>query len=1373
MSFRIKISNKNAITEFTSSSVYNIIDSLTELSSSITGPTGPTGPTGSGGGSLNIGPTGYTGPTGPGGSSIIGPTGPGGSSIIGPTGYTGPTGPGGSSIIGPTGYTGPTGPGGSSIIGPTGPGGSSIIGPTGPGGSSIIGPTGYTGVSIAGPTGYTGASITGPTGYTGASITGPTGYTGVSITGPTGYTGLRGPTGYTGASITGPTGYTGLRGPTGYTGSSITGPTGYTGLQGPEGPQGPVGIGTLFLSERFLNVPNAISSPDPTLDTVVTYADTLQYGNGTLPPVSNKDGQYKIIVASNDTTVNKISDLDQVTFYTDLNLYDKLQTYYNVPDTTSLGIDSGIVYAIEYDYNTVDQTKYYNSYGPVGTNTRNTFDKTSSYYNIGLEKVWVGGDLDKTTILSSTPTDPKLIDPTNPNPNFPSKAYNIMYYDYGIQPNNYVTVNIQNRGKWRTPYDINKVMGVGKLSDTRPKPLVRCLHNDTINNRMYIGGNFTALIQDQDSKTGEPTTSIPATFIAYYDKCNNVFISEDTAPWSSITDPPLPNAYGSRVGTQQPALYSPCFVGPDGSKLEGSKKALDLGICGVYCLYYNKTKNQLYVGGNFIIKKEFFDGKPIYLINIAIWDFNINDWITLDGGYYYLGFYNNEIPDIINDNINIVKTFAFDQNSQRLYIGGDFTTLLKVDNTADSYRNLCYFDFINNSYNKVTQYDIRNNGSIVNALAYDHKSERLYIGGTFNQQTGDNLTPPETSYNNFMFVDYAIDPTIFQPTDYSAIYGITSNGVNEVVNTISIDEGCNRVYIGGSFNTNGRGKILGNIGILNTDTNLISYDQDGNLFTAGYDATAYISGGDTEPSGPQIIGFDGLQIVSSSVYASRIHPQNRYLFWGGIYTGTSYTSRPTVQLLTNCVTKVQLNTYNLVLNQIPKPENGYSNYFCNARGNLVTYLNIPDGNKISLLSDSVLYQSPFNLVDDFYNIGDIRTYQQYYMWQELTDSNIELKLETEHDRDIITADMLYDNLQMIDNIQSIYIGKKPCATGPPGYPNLSGPTGPTSLVSIPDSVVIGYGAGYGINPYDVGTGINNVIAIGTNAGFSVSGDHTVAIGTNAGVNQERETVAIGNEAGCISQNEYSIAIGSRAGNTQQGIFAIGQKAGNSIAIGNQAGYKLQQSEAIGIGPSAGYEYQNRWAIAIGSEAANNNQGTGSIAIGYNCAYSNQGEYSIAIGANAGASQKDNSIILNATNGPLSSLTIGTFIAPIRQGSTGGVLTYNTATNELLYGSNAVYPAPVIALNTSNVSIKLYPSMDRTTYIFKSNTPTQDFDTSNLTGVASGYTIYVRNGMSDNTDIRITVNSLPLGGSVVHHAPASSNTAFVLLYWDGTNMTIYS
>ena len=46
---------------------------------------------------------------------------------------------------------------------------------------------------------------------------------------------------------------------------------------------------------------------DPTLNNIVTYADTLQYGNGTLPPQPALDGQYKIIIASNTTTINTVS----------------------------------------------------------------------------------------------------------------------------------------------------------------------------------------------------------------------------------------------------------------------------------------------------------------------------------------------------------------------------------------------------------------------------------------------------------------------------------------------------------------------------------------------------------------------------------------------------------------------------------------------------------------------------------------------------------------------------------------------------------------------------------------------------------------------------------------------------------------------------------------------------------------------------------------------------------------------------------------------------------------------------------------------------------------------------------------------------------
>ena len=106
--------------------------------------------------------------------------------------------------------------------------------------------------------------------------------------------------------------------------SNNTGPTGPEGQQGPQGPNngytgstGPTGfIGTSFLSERF----TTMIGPNPTLNTMVTYGDTLQYGNGTLPSQQNTDGQYKIITMSNNTTINNGTE------YIDTNLYDKLQT---------------------------------------------------------------------------------------------------------------------------------------------------------------------------------------------------------------------------------------------------------------------------------------------------------------------------------------------------------------------------------------------------------------------------------------------------------------------------------------------------------------------------------------------------------------------------------------------------------------------------------------------------------------------------------------------------------------------------------------------------------------------------------------------------------------------------------------------------------------------------------------------------------------------------------------------------------------------------------------------------------------------------------------------------------------------------------------
>ena len=390
-----------------------------------------------------------------------------------------------------------------------------------------------------------------------------------------------------------------------------------------------------------------------------------------------------------------------------------------------------MVAAIEYDFNTVDQTKYYNNYGGTGS---------SSYMTIGLEKVWVAGIINDTFVPSDAdPGDPNY-DPTNPNPTNPSTAANIMYYDYGIQPSGYVTLSVENRGKWRTPYDINRVIGVGKPVVSNPNsPVVYSLCNDTVNNRMYIGGQFQSLMADNG--TGGIVGKYKAVFIAYYDKCNNVFISAGTSQNPAVT---FPDPYGSRVTSQKDALYNACFIGPDGSTLQSPDPISPSTYGGVRCLYYNAAKNQLYVGGCFIITKVIGGGQEISLVNIAIWDFNINDWITLDGGYHYLG-----LGSLLNLSLE-VRAFAFDQNSQRLYIGGTFTDLLKVDGATDKYKSLCYFDFINNSYNHITEYYI--DKGEVNALAYDHTSERLYMGGKFTdqiQRNGVNIL----EYQNIKWVD--------------------------------------------------------------------------------------------------------------------------------------------------------------------------------------------------------------------------------------------------------------------------------------------------------------------------------------------------------------------------------------------------------------------------------------------------------------------------------------------------------------------------------------------------------------------------------------------------------------------------------------------
>jgi len=165
-----------------------------------------------------------------------------------------------------------------------------------------------------------------------------------------------------------------------------------------------------------------------------------------------------------------------------------------------------------------------------------------------------------------------------------------------------------------------------------------------------------------------------------------------------------------------------------------------------------------------------------------------------------------------------------------------------------------------------------------------------------------------------------------------------------------------------------------------------------------------------------------------------------------------------------------------------------------------------------------------------------------------------------------------------------------------------------------------------------------------------------------------------NGGGFAVGGDTKIALGSNSGSTLQGMLAV--------AFGLAAGQSNQGMAAVAIGSDTGQIQQGPASVAIGSDAGQIRQGPAAVAIGMGAGMSNQGMASVAIGYNAGLNhQLPHSIVINATGNELdASTTAGFYVAPINNDTTiQPVLTYNTGTNEIVYGTKTfVIPHPVIS-----------------------------------------------------------------------------------------------
>ena len=126
------------------------------------------------------------------------------------------------------------------------------------------------------------------------------------------------------------------------------------------------------------------------------------------------------------------------------------------------------------------------------------------------------------------------------------------------------------------------------------------------------------------------------------------------------------------------------------------------------------------------------------------------------------------------------------------------------------------------------------------------------------------------------------------------------------------------------------------------------------------------------------------------------------------------------------------------------------------------------------------------------------------------------------------------------------------------------------------------------------------------------------------------------------------------------------------------------------------------------------------------------------------------------------------IVGIPSATKSNILYYDSATNAVSYGS----PFPAVTVQPATGTIALTEAMNRVTYILTGTSATQSFSQAGLVGVAAGWTVYLRNGNNATGLTQDITISIPAGNTTLHAPTGTTNSSFILLYWNGSALAAY-
>ena len=289
------------------------------------------------------------------------------------------------------------------------------------------------------------------------------------------------------------------------------------------------------------------------------------------------------------------------------------------------------------------------------------------------------------------------------------------------------------------------------------------------------------------------------------------------------------------------------------------------------------SDSNIYVGGSFTVVTN-PDGTTLNVNNIAKWNTSNNYWSTLGSG--------------VN---GIVNTIAIDSNNN-VYVGGNF---LITGVTGTSY----IAKWTPSEPEGVWSGLGSGTDDIVNTIATD-SNNNVYVGGRFISAGGVTGTSYIAKWT---------------PSDSGGSWSALGSGVNNIVNTIAIDSTDN-IYIGGNFvnilNIYGNsyiskwtpyesGWFWGPLGSgVNNIVNTITIDSNNNIYAGGsftsaggITGTSYIAkwtpsdlGGSWSALSNGINNVNNIVNTIATDSNNNVYVGGRFISAGGV-TGTSYIAK--------------------------------------------------------------------------------------------------------------------------------------------------------------------------------------------------------------------------------------------------------------------------------------------------------------------------------------------------------------------------------------------------------------------------------------------------------------------------------------------------